>query len=158
LGSMDTLEAFRRIYARVAADGRAETLFGEGTLEKAVQALEEYAIKGASKAIFWFEFPFIGEPRMDLLVGYECSDLHPPVSFVTEKNSLYQQFFDACAQKEAFAEYAYGFSLDLSSAPSATDDPSIIYLAEGGWKRLWSQHWQKASSRQRNRSKNGVAI
>ena len=31
VGSMDTLEAFRRLYARVAADGRAETLFGEGT-------------------------------------------------------------------------------------------------------------------------------
>lgn len=128
VGSMDTLGAFRRMYARVAADGRAETLFGEGTLEKAVQGLEKYAIKGASKAIFWFEFPFIGEPRMDLLVGYKCNDLHPPVSFVAESNPLYQKFFDACAQNEAFSEYTYGFSLDLSSAPSATDAPGIIYL------------------------------
>ncbi|SDP12867.1 hypothetical protein [Selenomonas ruminantium] len=125
---MDAREAFERLYARVAAEGREEMLFGKETYEKAVKVLDKYAVANAGKGIFEFEFPFTGQPRMDLLAGYECRNLCAPVNFVGEVNPLIQNFFDAFAREPSFADYVYGYSFDLSAGASEDTMPGLYLL------------------------------
>ena len=98
--AMGAVTAFRRLYARAAAEGRGEVLFGADAAEKSVSVLEKYAVVGTTKAIFCFEFPFIGKPYMDLLIGCEAGDISPPVTFAKEPDPVIRRFFDACAGEQ----------------------------------------------------------
>ena len=124
--AMGAVTAFRRLYARAAAEGRGEVLFGADAAEKSVSVLEKYAVVGTTKAIFCFEFPFIGKPYMDLLIGCEAGDISPPVTFAKEPDPIIRRFFDACTEKRNWAGYAFGYSFDLSA--SLTAAPGLYVL------------------------------
>lgn len=109
------LADFSRLFMR-AADGRCESLFGTDTLEKAAEAVRRGSIHNAGKAGFYFELPFMGRPRMDLLMEYKCAALHSPVEFADGYGYGWQSFFDACAIDASLSDYACGFSFDLSEA------------------------------------------
>jgi hypothetical protein len=125
---MDTLHAFRRLYGKAAADGRGEALFGTDSFEKSVAAIERYALTDVSMAIYDFEFPFTGKPRMDLLVGYICGDLSSPVRFAGEGDPSLQRFFSACGENPGWGKYDCGYSFDLSAAPDSIPTPGLYIL------------------------------
>ena len=125
---IDTLYAFRRLFEKVAAEGREEALLGAGSLEKALRTLEKYALRTASMAIYDFEFPFTGEPRMDLLVGYICGDLSAPVRFAGEGSPSLQRFFDSCARISGWQRFDCGYSFDLSAATKDVPPPGLYLL------------------------------
>ena len=110
-----------------AANGRCESLFGADTLEKAMEAVRRGSIHGAGKAGFYFELPFTGRPRMDLLMEYKCAALHAPVTFADGYGHGFQSFFDACATDASLSDYACGFSFDLSEA---SETPGIYLLPD----------------------------
>ena len=140
---------FRRIYQRAAgvkaarpapapalahpcasaSDGLGEALFGADTLDMAAEAVRRGAIKGDAKAAFYFEFPFTGEPRMDLLMQYGLCDLRPPVEFAHGDAFGFQPFFDACARDKTLADYICGFSFDLSAWAKAAHPAPAHTLA-----------------------------
>lgn len=107
---------FRRMYAMAAKDGRGEALFGAETLERANAALRRGAIVDAGDgAAFYFEFPFTGPPRMDLMVSYDCGSLPSPVAFEDGGDGCcFRAFFEALASDPALAGHFCGFSFDLS--------------------------------------------
>ena len=125
---MDTLRAFRRLYGKVAADGREDALFGPDAFAKSLEALERYAVTGVSMAIYDFEFPFSGKPRMDLLVGYICGDLSSPVRFAGEGSPSLQRFFNACAVTSGWEKFDCGYSFDLSAASDGIPSPGLYLL------------------------------
>ena len=118
---------FSRLFIRAAADGRCESLFGADTLKKAAEAVHRGCIRDAGKAGFYFELPFTGRPRMDLLMEYKCAALKSPVKFADGYGYGFQSFFDACANDPSLSDYACGFSFDLSE-PS--EIPGIYLLPD----------------------------
>jgi len=125
---IDTLQAFRHLYKKVAAEGREDALLGTDSFKKAVETLERYALTGVSMAIYDFEFPFTGEPRMDLLVGYTCGNLSAPVRFAGEGGPSLQRFFDGCAEASGWEKFDCGYSFDLSAAPNGVSSPGLYIL------------------------------
>lgn len=123
------LADFSRLFMRAAANGRCESLFGADTLEKAGEAVRRGSIHDAGNAGFYFEMPFTGSPRMDLLMEYKCAALHSPVKFADGYGYGFQSFFDACAIDASLSDYACGFSFDLSEA---SEIPGIYLLPNLG--------------------------
>ena len=129
---MNILRDFRRIYQRAAGNGREARLFGTRTQAKAEAALKKYALD-ASACVFYFEIPLTGEPRMDLLLQYNCERIKLPLDFCSreerEENPAmersYWPFFEACAADSSLARYLVGFSFDLSEDREA---PGIYLL------------------------------
>lgn len=109
------LRDFRRIYGRAAGDGREARLFGMGTKAKAEAMLKKYAID-ACRQSFYFEVPFTGEPRMDLLLQYNPAAIKLPIApgASSETKRIFSTFFAECAKDPAIANYLVGFSFDLS--------------------------------------------
>lgn len=132
LESFSVVRDFRRLYTRAADEGRGEALFGADTLEQGTAALRRGAVEGMEKGVsFYFEFPFIGAPRMDLMVSYNCSDLPRDISFAEgEDYGQYARFFKECAADPALCHYICGFSFDLSDMADKTEEKSMpgIYL------------------------------
>lgn len=126
---------FRRLYTRAAAEGRGEVLFGADTLEQGTAALRRGAVEGMEKGVsFYFEFPFTGPPRMDLMVSYNCSDLPRGLSFAEgEDYGQYARFFEDCAADSALGQYICGFSFDLSDMADKKEENARpgIYLLPG---------------------------
>ena len=117
---------FRRLYKRAAADGRGEALFGKDTCELATKMLCGGAINTSGQVGFFFEFPLTGEPRMDLLLRYEVSDLPSPVKFFDGGDGFgCQTFFDECACDETLRKYICGYSFDISDG---RDVPGVYLL------------------------------
>lgn len=148
--SLDVLKDFRRIYKRAAGNGRESRLFGVTTQAKAEAALKKYAIDASGEG-FYFEIPFTGEPRMDLLLQYNCDAIRLPVACcsrgaragasmpvgdvpqeehgeVLKKTHIFSSFFEACAKDPAIARHLAGFSFDLSEN---RDLPGIYLLPPG---------------------------
>lgn len=125
---LDTFRAFRRLYERAAADGRGEALFGAGAYEKSLAALKQYGLAGVGRAILYFEFPFIGEPYMDLEVGYYQYDLSAPVRFEGEGAPFLQKYFDACADEPLWKEYMFGYTCDFAAAAGGAVTPSLYIV------------------------------
>ena len=122
-----SLQNFRRIFIRAAGGGREARLFGMSTQAKADTALRKYAID-ASDECFYFELPLAGEPRMDLLLQYNCGKIRLPASRRGGMNSVssdFFSFFEACAKDPDIARYIVGFSFDLSEG---RDLPGIYLL------------------------------
>lgn len=124
-----------RLFLRAAADGRGERLFGRGTLDKAIAALRKGAIPGAERgASFYFEFPFTGAPRMDLMVAYDCAKLHAPIAFEEGDGYGLQDFFAACAADAALSKHICGFSFDISDmadkSSAAEANPGVYLLPD----------------------------
>ena len=108
------LRDFRRFYRRAAGDGREALLFGPATRAKAEAALKKYAID-ASRQVFYFEIPFTGEPRMDLLLQYNPDAIKLPVAACDgAKANIFSSFFESCVKDPALARYLVGYSFDLS--------------------------------------------
>lgn len=148
--SLNVLKDFRRIYKRAVGNGREARLFGLTTQAKAEAALEKYAIDASGEG-FYFEIPFTGEPRMDLLLQYNCDAIRLPIACgsrgsraravmpvgddlqeehgeVLKKTSIFSSFFEACAKDPAIARHLVGFSFDLSED---RDLPGIYLLPPG---------------------------
>ena len=128
MAELDTFRAFRHLYGRAAADGRGEALFGADAYEKSLAALGRYGLTGVSRAAYVFEFPFIGEPYMDLEAGYFCGDLAAPVRFAGEGSAPVQRFFDACAGEPLWKEYMSGYAFDFAAAAGKPVTPSLYIL------------------------------
>ena len=131
--SFDVVQNFRRIYEMAAADGRGAALFGAGTLEAAAAALKRGAILGAGDGTaFYFEFPFTGPPRMDLMVSYDCADLPSPIEFEDGDGYGFRSFFEDCAADPALSTHFCGFSFDLSDMADkgldAEKNPGVYLL------------------------------
>ena len=127
------VQNFRRLYLRAAAEGRDEALFGAGTAETAAAALRGGAILGVKRGTsFYFEFPFTGPPRMDLMVSYECAALPSPLAFEEGDGYGFRSFFEACAADPALSEHICGFSFDISDmadkGPDAAEKPGVYLL------------------------------
>ena len=131
--SFDVVQNFRRLYKRAAADGRGEALFGADTLEMATAALQRGAILGAEGgAAFYFEFPFTGPPRMDLMVSYDCASLPSSCAFEEGDGYGFRSFFEDCAADTALSTHICGFSFDLSDmadkGAEAANNPGVYLL------------------------------
>ncbi len=126
------VQNFRRLFLRAAADGRGEALFGKGTIDKATAALRKGAILGAEgDASFYFEFPFTGLPRMDLMVAYVCANLPTPLAFEEGDGYGLQAFFAACAANSSLSAHICGFSFDISDMADKISDAAAnpgVYL------------------------------
>lgn len=121
------VQNFRRLFLRAAADGRGEALFGADALEKATAALRFGAVAGMEHGVtYYFEFPFTGPARMDLMVSYKCADLPSPLVFAAGDGCGFRPFFEACAADPALSEYICGFSFDLSDM--ADKEPEAAQL------------------------------
>ncbi|MBR1885494.1 MAG: hypothetical protein IJ812_03710 [Schwartzia sp.] len=113
--SFGVVQNFRRLFARAAADGRGDALFGADALEKAAAALRRGAILGAEDgASFYFEFPFTGPARMDLMVSYGCASLPSSCAFEEGDGYGFRSFFEDCAADPALSTHICGYSFDLS--------------------------------------------
>ena len=120
------MEDFHRLYRQAAKDGRGETLFGKGTEERAAEALKRGVVKGAAGDGFYFEFPFTGAPRMDLLLQYKCSHLPDPLTFEEGDGYGFQPFFAACAADLTLKDCFCGFSFDLSDMAEKDEEKSYL--------------------------------
>jgi hypothetical protein len=125
---LPVLRSFRRIYTRAAGGGREERLFGLHTRAKAEAVLRQYAMDASGEG-FYFELPLAGEPRMDLLLQYQCGAIRLPVTRCacdsTPAPFDFSSFFEACARDPEIARYLVGFSFDLSED---RDLPGIYLL------------------------------
>lgn len=109
------VQNFRRIFEWAAADGRGEALFGADALEKGAAALRFGAVAGMEHGVtYYFEFPFTGPARMDLMVSYACAGLPSPLVFAEGDGCGFRPFFEACAADPALSSHSCGFSFDLS--------------------------------------------
>lgn len=128
--SPGVVQNFRRLFSRAAADGRGEALFGADALEKAAAALRRGAVAGMGDGVgFYFEFPFTGAPRMDLMVQYDCCDLPSPVDFCEGDGCGFRPFFEDCAADPALSDYICGFSFDISDmADKGEEAKPGVYL------------------------------
>ena len=121
------LRDFRRIFKRAAGNGREARLFGTETQAKAEAALKKYAINASGQG-FYFEIPFTGKPRMDLLLQYNPDAIRLPIAScdgAPRAGSVVSSFFESCAKDPALARYLVGFSFDLSED---RDLPGIYLL------------------------------
>ena len=125
---LPVLQNFRRIYTRAAGGGREAQLFGLATRAKAETALRKYAIDASGEG-FYFELPMTGEPRMDLLLQYNCGMIRLPISHCARNRTFtpfdFSSFFEACALDPKISHYLAGFSFDLSEG---RDLPGIYLL------------------------------
>ena len=122
---------FRRIYRRMAKDKGGEALFGKAG-EKMASVLRRGSIRNAGEYGFYFEFPFTGAPRADLMIQYLCAKLPDTVTFEEGDGYGFRPFFASLAADADFAYYIAGFSFDISdmTEKNATDSslPGIYLL------------------------------
>ncbi len=123
--SAEVVSDFCRMYQRAGADGRADVLFGAGSMEKAAEAVGKSVLRASEKPGFYLEFPFAGKPRMDLLLQYTCNAIEHPVKFCAGDIFGCQSFFDICAGDSSLEKYICGFSFDLSEG---REEPGIYLL------------------------------
>lgn len=128
MAKLDIFRAFRHLYARAADKGRGEALFGAEAYEKSLAALRQYGLASANQATYYFEFPFIGEPYMDLEVGYRQSDFSSPVSFAGEGAPFLQRYFDVCAEEPLWQKYLFGYTCDFAAAAGEVITPSLYIV------------------------------
>lgn len=110
-------EDFCRLCQRASADGRGEALFGKDADEygaAAAEAVGKSSLAHTGRVHYYFEFPLIGRPGLDIMVQYRCGSLLPGASFLKGDGFGYQQFFGELAQDRSFAEYLGFFAFDLS--------------------------------------------
>ncbi len=116
---------FCRMYQRAGKEGRAEALWGDASMEKAVEAVRKSVLRSSQKPGFYLEFPFTGKPRMDMLLQYTCQSIEVPAEFYAGDGFGYQPFFDACARDDSLENYICGFSFDLSEG---REEPGVYLL------------------------------
>lgn len=105
---------FRRLFVRAADGGRAEALFGIGSLEAAAGAIQRVSISGTLPLFYHLEMPLFGKPCMDLFVEYACGSIGVPVRFTGGDGYGWLPFVENCARDDALHKYMLNFAFDLS--------------------------------------------
>ncbi len=111
------------IYALVALDGRAETLFGDG----ASLAYEAFTRSGMGKKFpeLWFELPLLGRPWFDLHVLVAQGDFEPGTTFTPETSGNNPEAFAWFANQKNYVRQL-ALSWDVSSGD--IEQPAVQLL------------------------------
>ena len=117
--------AFDALYGIAAGDGREEALFGN-SIELARLAYEKTLI-GEGYPDAYLEFPLMGEPRFDLLSGYE--KVEPGAKFASGAGFGYQAMFDwfSTHERQDGNACSCGFELDCGSGET---EKAGVYLQQ----------------------------
>ena len=123
--------AFDTLYYIAAKDGREEALFGN-SIELARPIFEKTLI-GSSYPAAYLEFPFLGEPRFDLLSGHES--VEPGAKFAPGAGFGRQAMFDwfSSLKDAGYGAIGCGFELDCSTGET---ERAAVYLQQRGQHEL----------------------
>ena len=125
-GRPTSAELFDAIYAAMAAQGRGSELFGDA--REAARLFAARSLISDMFPVWYFEFPLMGEPALDLLAIYER--IPAGSRFAPGGGYGYQGAFDWFGKLDVAQRAAMGIELDLSQG--VTDQAGIYFQQRGG--------------------------
>lgn len=123
-------EDFFRLLRRSSARCGGAALFGE-ELSAAAPAVRQSFLPHSAKSHYYFEFPLIGHPCLDIMIQYKCGKLLRDMQLVENDVFGYGDFIAACAAREEWRDYLCFFAFDLSRGVQKPN----IYLMPSSYRQ-----------------------